>query len=64
MGCEKCWGDAYTRTFIEPMKSQAEHYRDLIKERKDNPCSEKDQAGQFWDEKRQVNTLFERIKNK
>jgi hypothetical protein len=28
-----------------PMKSQAEHYADLIKEREDNPCSPEEQRG-------------------
>jgi len=43
--CEKCWGDAYMRTYSNPLKSQAEHYSDLIKERKDNPCTPEQQAG-------------------
>lgn len=43
--CEKCWGDAYTRTHTNPRKSQAEHYHDLIEERKDNPCTPEQQAG-------------------
>ena len=43
--CEKCWSDAYTRTHTNPMKSQAEHYTDLIIERKDNPCTPEQQAG-------------------
>ena len=36
--CEKCWGDAYMRMLANPSKAQAEHYRDLLEERKDNPC--------------------------
>jgi hypothetical protein len=43
MACEKCWGDAYMRSQAEPSKSQAEHYRDLLEERKDNPCSPDEQ---------------------
>lgn len=43
--CEKCWGDAYMRTHETPGKSQAEHYTDLIDERKDNPCTPEQQAG-------------------
>jgi len=43
--CEKCWGDAYTRTHTNPTKSQAEHYQDLINERKENPCTPEQQAG-------------------
>lgn len=41
--CEKCWKDAYMRMVNNPMKSQAEHYQDLLEERKDNPCSEEEQ---------------------
>jgi hypothetical protein len=43
--CEKCWGDAYLRTLSDPSKEQYEHYRDLIAERKDNPCTPEQQAG-------------------
>ena len=43
--CEKCWGDAYMMTLSEPMKSQAEHYSDLIIKRKDIPCTPEEQAG-------------------
>jgi hypothetical protein len=39
MACEKCWGDAYLRTLSDPGKTQAEHYRDLLEERKERPCS-------------------------
>lgn len=41
MMCEKCWNDAYTRHhFVNPGKSQADHYRELLEERKANPCQE------------------------
>jgi len=53
-GCEKCWSDAYLRMMCDPSKSQAEHYRDLLRERDKNPCSPREQAGQFWDEEKQV----------
>jgi len=44
--CEKCWGDAYMRTLTNPMKSQAEHYQDLIKERRgEKACTPEQQAG-------------------
>ena len=43
--CEKCWADAFWRMTINPFKSQTEHYQDLLEERKDNPCSEKEQKG-------------------
>lgn len=38
--CEKCWGDAYLRSLCNPTKTQAEHYRELLEERKDNPCEQ------------------------
>jgi ribosomal protein L37E len=45
--CEKCWGDAYMRIHTNPMKSQAEHYQDLIKERTgEKACTPEQQAGQ------------------
>ncbi len=50
--CEKCWANAYTRS-LETGKSQAVCYADLLMERKDNPCSPKDQAGEFWDDDKQ-----------
>lgn len=43
--CEKCWGDAYMRVYSNPTKSQEEHYRDLIEERKENQCTPEEQAG-------------------
>lgn len=46
MPCEKCWGDAYYRAFYEDStKSQAEHYRELLEERIDKPCSLAEQRG-------------------
>jgi hypothetical protein len=48
--CEKCWGDAYMRVLSDSSKSQAEHYEDLLRERKDHPCSQKEQEGQFGEE--------------
>lgn len=56
MMCEKCWADAFMRTFKNPCKSQSDHYFDLIEERKDNPCTPKQQAGQFWDEENQIDS--------
>ena len=43
--CEKCWNDAYVRSRLS-FKDQAECYSDLIKERKDNPCTPEEQAGE------------------
>lgn len=47
--CEKCWGDAYLETLMRG-GSQTEHYKRLIEERRDSPCTPKEQAGQWWDE--------------
>jgi len=55
--CEKCWYDAYELQDCE--ENHYETYNRLIKERKDNPCSEIEQAGQFWDEERKVDTRKE-----
>lgn len=56
--CEKCWEDAWYRSqFVNPIKSQPEHYAELLEERKDNPCSPREAAGQFWDEEHQCNRL-------
>ncbi len=53
--CERCWADAYLRSYGSH-KSQSECYEELLKERKNNPCSPKDQAGQWWDEERQCDS--------
>ena len=59
--CEKCWGNAHTRS-LETGKSQIECYTDLLMERRDKPCSAKDQAGEFWDEKMQCDNRHGRTK--
>lgn len=43
--CEKCWNDSFSRSYEHPYKGQTEHYHDLINERKDNPCTPEEQAG-------------------
>jgi hypothetical protein len=50
--CEKCWKDAYTRSRISGM-SQGDCYIELLKERESNPCSPKNQAGDYWDDELQ-----------
>lgn len=51
MACEKCWGDAYFRwRFVDGGKSQSEHYRELLEERKDAPCTPDEQAGSVYSE--------------
>lgn len=39
MTCEKCWADAFLRAQLLG-GHQADHYRDLLDERRDNPCAE------------------------
>ena len=51
--CEKCWKDADLFTFMIG-KSKAERYNELLKERENNPFTEKEQAGQFWDEEKGI----------
>ena len=58
--CEKCWVDAYTRSLVQPWKSQSEHYQELMLERRDNPCTPKQQAGSYWDEENQRDTREDR----
>ena len=45
--CEKCWGAAYGGG------DQVDRYRELLEERKDNPCTLREHAGQWWDDERQ-----------
>jgi hypothetical protein len=55
MACEMCWADAYWRSvFGDTSKSQEEHYRDLLEERKENPCNEYEQ-----NHGRKVNQILE-----
>jgi hypothetical protein len=41
--CEKCWHDAHTG---DPYRSVADEYARLIEERRDNPCTPEEQAGE------------------
>ena len=41
--CEKCWSDAYYLQDCE--EGHVEKYAKLIEERKDNPCTPEEQAG-------------------
>jgi len=50
--CEKCWGDAFNRSYGSG-KSQVECYHELLEERKNNPCTLEEQAGQWWDNDKQ-----------
>ena len=42
--CEKCWSDSYLFSYGTDI-SQTEKYHELLKERKDNPCTPEEQAG-------------------
>jgi len=55
--CEKCWSDAYDLSDHSGME-HLQCYYDLLRRRKDNPCSPKEQAGQWWDDKKQIDTRF------
>ena len=44
VACEKCWGDAYLRMRLNG-RGQADNYRELLEERKDNPCTHDEQDG-------------------
>jgi len=43
MICNKCWGDAYTRSYLTG-RCQADCYVEILKEREDNPCSIEEQG--------------------
>ena len=52
MMCEKCWDEAAARAY-GTCRDQYEVYREILEERKDSPCSPKEQAGDWWDEQNQ-----------
>jgi len=58
MICEKCWTDAYQIAY-DTRRSQAMCYEELLKERKDCPCSPREQAGEWWNEKKQCDSRLE-----
>ena len=41
--CDKCWGDAFTRSMANHT-NQADEYYKLLEERKDNPCTPEQQS--------------------
>ena len=49
--CEKCWGDAYTRSRCNG-KLQGDNYNDILAERINNPCTPEEQAGQYWNKEK------------
>ncbi len=44
--CEKCWADAHPRTLGDG-RSQVEHYWEILKKRKDKPCTPEEQCGEL-----------------
>lgn len=46
--CEKCWTDARQRVLTHG-GAQIDHYHELLKERKDNPCSSREQESSTHD---------------
>ena len=46
--CEKCWNDSVN--IQSPTQTRYDAYLELLEERKESPCSKKEQAGQFWDD--------------
>lgn len=58
MICERCWADAYSPDG-SPNGSQYDNYLHILKERKNHPCTPKQQAGQWWDEEKQRDTRIE-----
>ncbi len=44
--CQKCWRDAHRRIDTDPEGYVAKAYGELVEERKDNPCSPEEQAGE------------------
>ena len=60
LNCEKCWDDAGIRASTTG-KTKMDCYHELLNERKNNPCTPKEQAGQFWDKEKQCD---KRITNK
>ena len=55
--CEKCWSDA--GRMAHGFDSKVDIYNELLDERKDNPCTPREQAGQWWDEEKQCDTRIE-----
>jgi len=54
--CEKCWWDAHIRVREGLAPDVATAYHQLLKERKDNPCTPQEQAGEFWNEEKQCDS--------
>jgi hypothetical protein len=56
--CERCWRDAYVYMLVCG-GHQSDHYRDLLSAPSRRPCTPQEQAGQFWDEEKQMDIRTE-----
>lgn len=56
-GCEKCWRAAQNRALGQG-RSVAECYGEILEERAGKPCTDKEQAGEYWDEANQCDSRF------
>ena len=50
---EKCWAEA-ARIVYGTGRDQYEAYKEVLERRKGNPCSQQEQAGDWWDEELQM----------
>ena len=51
--CEKCWWDA-AKMARDGLGDRVELYHKLLKQRDKTPCSPKEQAGDYWNEEKQI----------
>lgn len=56
-GCQKCWREAKLIAHSSG-RDTVEVYHELLEKRKDNPCTPREQAGDFWDEEKQCDIRF------
>jgi len=42
--CKKCWNDAYGGGYYDGCETQTHRYHQLLEERKDKPCTKKQQG--------------------
>lgn len=54
--CERCWWDAWGGGHFAGCESQTDRYHQLLEERKENPCTPKQEAGSWWDEEHQCDS--------
>jgi hypothetical protein len=60
--CEKCWSEAVRRNYGTGQPA-SEIYDEVLAEHKANPCTPEEQAGQWWDPIRKVDTRQNRVPN-